>query len=106
MVDADVLVVLDAPAELNVFFPSKLSDYIGSGRKILGITPTGSSQRIIEELGGEVANPLQPEDIANSIHRIFTSCRSNSLKAPVSIASKYSVEEVVKSFDGLLGKLR
>lgn len=54
---SDGLLLIDAPGELSVFLPSKLIDYIGSGRPIFGITPSGTADRLIKELGGVTANP-------------------------------------------------
>ena len=54
---ADGLLVIDAPAKLSVFLPSKLIDYIGAARPIMGITPPGTAASLIRELGGWVADP-------------------------------------------------
>ena len=42
MARSDLLLILDAPFNSSVFFPSKLVDYIGSGKPIFAITPSGS----------------------------------------------------------------
>ncbi len=39
MRDADVLLLVEAPAATNLFLPSKLVDYLGSGTPILALTP-------------------------------------------------------------------
>jgi hypothetical protein len=54
---ADGLLVIDAPAATSVFLPSKLVDYIGAGRPVLGITPPGAAAKLIAELGGWVTDP-------------------------------------------------
>jgi hypothetical protein len=54
---ADGLLVIDAPAATSVFLPSKLIDYIGAGRPVLGITPPGAAAKLISELGGWVTDP-------------------------------------------------
>jgi len=38
-VDADVLLVIDAPAKENIFFPSKLIEYFVYNKPLLGISP-------------------------------------------------------------------
>ena len=63
MASADALLLIDAPTKFNVFFPSKLADYIGAGRPILGISPPGTSARIITQSGGWVADPRYPEEV-------------------------------------------
>lgn len=45
------LILIDARAKKNIFFPSKLVDYLASQRPILGITPPGTSERILKETG-------------------------------------------------------
>ena len=57
MREADLLLVVDAPAPESVFLPSKLVDYIGAARPILGLTPRGAAARVIAGYGGIVANP-------------------------------------------------
>lgn len=57
MSQADGLLVIDAPMEQSIFLPSKLIDYIGAGRPILGLTPPGTAAKLIHELGGWIADP-------------------------------------------------
>jgi len=55
MHNSDLLLLIDAESEHNIFFPSKLADYIGSKRNILGITSkNGPSAEIIKNYGGKV----------------------------------------------------
>ena len=51
MKKSDCLLVIDAPSNKSIFFPSKLADYIGSNRPIFGISPKGTTRRILNELG-------------------------------------------------------
>ena len=46
-----MLLILDAPFDISVFFPSKLVDYIGAQKPILAITPEGSCADIVRRLG-------------------------------------------------------
>jgi hypothetical protein len=57
MAEADGLLVIDAPADVSVFLPSKLIDYAGAGRPVLGLSPKGAAAALIGELGGLVADP-------------------------------------------------
>jgi glycosyltransferase involved in cell wall biosynthesis len=55
MYNSNLLLLIDAESEHNIFFPSKLADYIGSKRNILGITSKrGPSAKIINSYGGKV----------------------------------------------------
>jgi Glycosyltransferase Family 4 len=60
MQTADALLVLDAPHARNVFFPSKLADYLGTAKPILAITPPGTSARLVHAAGGWVIPPDRP----------------------------------------------
>lgn len=55
MKDADYLLLIDAPLKKeseSVFLPSKLIDYVGSGRPVIGITPgRGTSAKVLEDIG-------------------------------------------------------
>lgn len=74
MAESDVLLVIDAPSsEPSVFFPSKLADYIGARRPILGISPPGTTRRILGELGQVCHDPENPTAIAASLRSIAAS---------------------------------
>ena len=71
MVESDVLLVIDAPSDgASVFFPSKLADYIGARRPILGISPPGTTRRILDDLGQACHDPADTEAIAASLRMI------------------------------------
>lgn len=60
---ADALLLIDAPVaagQSSIFFPSKLTEYLGSGRPIIGFTPAqGTAARILASAGCPV---LAPDD--------------------------------------------
>lgn len=71
MAESDVLLVIDAPSdEASVFFPSKLADYIGSQRPIIGISPPGTTRRILDDLGQPCHDPSATQAIAESLRAI------------------------------------
>jgi glycosyltransferase involved in cell wall biosynthesis len=88
MKGADALLNLEAAQTPQ--FPSKLVDYIGSGRPILGIVPPGLSERTIRELGGWTAHPRDPEGVAAML--------ADYLAAP-SPASPWGGDEVRRGFE-------
>lgn len=50
--NADVLLIIDAPSKENIFFPSKLIEYLTYKKPILGITPRiGATYDILTESG-------------------------------------------------------
>jgi glycosyltransferase involved in cell wall biosynthesis len=67
MANSNGLLVIDAPADISVFLPSKLIDYVGAGRPILGITPRGTAAELISRLGGWVADPTDVPSIAAAL---------------------------------------
>jgi glycosyltransferase involved in cell wall biosynthesis len=97
MSEADLLLVVDAPADVNVFFPSKLADYIGARRPIVGITPEGTSASIIRELGGQVAHPGDPAAIAGVLEQALGSLPGGSW-GDERVRARYCAQEVAKTF--------
>jgi glycosyltransferase involved in cell wall biosynthesis len=108
MKEADLLLVIDAPAALSVFLPSKLVDYLGAGVPILGIVPKGSSASLIQRMGGSVADPGDQRAIAATLAKALELCRS-AKKAGDSkpwgqedVRQEYAVERVEKQFMQIL----
>lgn len=66
-VAADGLLTIDAPADKSVFLPSKLIEYVGAGRPILGLTPPGAAANLIRELGGWVADPADDNAMKRTV---------------------------------------
>lgn len=73
MSQADLLLLIDGALDDSnrakfgqyIFFPSKLVDYIGSGTLILGITPKGTSFKILSELGYPCFEPHEISKISS-----------------------------------------
>jgi len=71
MRESDVLLVIDAPhGEMNIFFPSKLADYIGADRPMIGISPSGPSDRILKSLGYQCYRHNQVAELAATFESI------------------------------------
>jgi glycosyltransferase involved in cell wall biosynthesis len=52
MIEADVLINIDAPSETSIFLPSKLVEYFGLKKPIIGITSSkGTTARILNKFG-------------------------------------------------------
>lgn len=101
MASSDLLMVIDAPAKESVFLPSKLVDYIGSGRPIFGIVPPGASKKLIERLGGLTADPNNLNELVSNLVEAITQARS--LRG---MSGGWGVEEVRQEFviDKIAGK--
>jgi hypothetical protein len=94
MKTAHCLLVIDAPADLSVFFPSKLVEYMGAGRFILALSPAGATARIVKDAGGMVAHPSDVDQIVSSLKKVLEQ-RPESLPLPV---SKYEKRVVSARF--------
>lgn len=109
MQTADVLINIDAswPRSLgpNLFFPSKLVDYMGAGRMIFGLAGPGASRRIIEGYGGLVADPEEGESVRRSVEKLFSQWREGVLQKfqprPEG-RGPYSISEKIVEFERLL----
>ena len=96
MTSADGLLVIDAPAALSVFLPSKLIDYIGAGRPILGITPPGAASNLISELGGWVTDPTDALGTEKAVSSFVSLLRDSSKD----VRECWGQPQVRKRFEG------
>jgi glycosyltransferase involved in cell wall biosynthesis len=106
MSSADGLLVIDAPAETSVFLPSKLVDYIGAGRPVLGITPPGAASSLIKELGGWLANPGDDNDTEKALRSFITYLRAHksdrSVWGDASVRRRFDAGTVSAQFEGMI----
>lgn len=111
MIDADGLLVIDAPADLSVFLPSKLIDYIGAERPIFGITPKGAAASLIRELDGSVANPADPHEVAARLEAFVEVLRDRRNSAHGSlfdpaVRERYTAGTVAVKFREMLNEVK
>jgi glycosyltransferase involved in cell wall biosynthesis len=106
MAGSNALILMDAPAEVNVFLPSKLIDYVGAGRPVLGITPArGPSADLIGEAGGIVIDPGDTDGIADAVRTYVDEHRAGTLtrRAPDDrLRSRYDVNHIATEFRELV----
>jgi glycosyltransferase involved in cell wall biosynthesis len=107
MQSADLLLVIDAPFERSVFLPSKLIDYIGAARPILAITPPGPAAELVTRLGGFVADPRNPSEIAKKLTRAIKSLREAKPKywGSESVRKEFEAPVVASRMDILINEL-
>jgi glycosyltransferase involved in cell wall biosynthesis len=105
---ADVLLVIDAPADESLFLPSKLVDYLPLGKPVLGITPVnGASADLIRSLGYPVVAPDDEVAIAGAIEDLIAAKIAGRLAASAShgaAASRYDIRQTVREFAGILDR--
>ncbi|MBI4531760.1 MAG: glycosyltransferase [Candidatus Latescibacteria bacterium] len=81
MKSSDVLLLIDSGVENGgVFLPSKLIDYLATGKPILGITPKeGESATVIQRLNGIVVDPGDVDGIAAAVYSLYEKYRTGRL---------------------------
>jgi glycosyltransferase involved in cell wall biosynthesis len=102
---ADGLLTIDAPAARSVFLPSKLIEYVGAGRPILGLTPPGAAANLIRELGGWVADPADDHAMKRTVTEFLSYLRN--LEQPgiwgdAEVRRQYEAPVVSKMFEMIL----
>ena len=110
MTSADGLLVIDAPATTSPFLPSKLIDYMGAGRPVLGITPPGTASRLIADLGGWIGNPSQPAEVKKAVEDFIRALRKlRTVRHDVwgnrEVRSRYEAQSVGNGFRDLVMEL-
>jgi len=96
MKKSDCLLVIDAPSNKSIFFPSKLADYIGSNRPIFGISPQGTTMRILNELGYYCFDTDEYYKISKGLINMI----NNSYVA--TNIGEYDIENNIKKLKGIL----
>ena len=105
MRESDGLLVIDAPAELSVFLPSKLIDYVGAARPVFGITPRGTAASVIRRLGGWVADPSDAAAVAETLKSFLAFLQENKGTAAWGAAAArrgFEAPAVAEKFAGIL----
>jgi glycosyltransferase involved in cell wall biosynthesis len=108
--EADGLIIIDAPAARSVFLPSKLVDYLGAARPILGLTPPGASANLISELGGWAADPSDSAAMRRATEEFLSflsgarAARSRPWGDP-RVRARYEARAVAESFAEMLREL-
>lgn len=95
MKESDLLLILDAPAVISPFLPSKLIDYVGANRPIFGITSKGTSQELIERMGFLTADPNNEKEIQTNLKELINQVRSGKKsRIPEDLRDQFSIEMI------------
>ena len=94
MKQADALLLVDAPAAESLFLPSKLIDYLGAGRPILGVTPAGAAADVLSQAGGRMANPADPAEIATALAAMIEDVRTGAPGKWQDVSEKFEAKAV------------
>ena len=105
---ADGLLTIDAPAARSVFLPSKLIEYVGAGRPILGLTPPGAAANLIRELGGWVADPTDDNAMKQTVTEFLSYLNKPEqpeIWGEAEVRRQYEASVVSKTFEMILREL-
>lgn len=98
-IDANISDIVDE----NIFFAAKLADYIGAGRKILGITMVkGISADILREYNALVVEN-NAEEIFNYLYLIIYENYSHEIN--LDVRDNYDARKVAKVFDEKISEI-
>jgi hypothetical protein len=83
LAESDVLVILEAPCEEGVFFPSKFVDLVQTGHPILAVSPVNGTLADILTAngGGIVADCLSPDAVEGAIKNLYVAWKEGSLES-------------------------
>jgi glycosyltransferase involved in cell wall biosynthesis len=112
MSSASGLMVIDAPVPENcksVFLPSKLIEYVGAGRPVIGLTPQGTAADLIRDLGGWVADPANPDKLESGMKDFLNFILSQHIGSSAwgcsAVRERFEVHNVADSFERVLNEL-
>ncbi len=104
--NADLLLLMDAPAAKNVFLPSKIVDYLMLRRSILGLTPAaGAPAEALRALGCPTVEPNAPATIAAYLRGAFDRWRRGETACPLPderTAASFHIERTTTEFEAVL----
>jgi len=102
---ADVLLVIDAPSDENLFLPSKLVDYLPLCKPILALTPPGASADLVRSLGYPTIAPDDEPAIAGAVESLLAARQEGRLRASgqhQSVAQRYDIRRTASAFAEIL----
>lgn len=98
---SDLLLLVDAPAERSVFLASKAIDYMGARRPIVAVTPPGTTADVMRRYGAWVADPRDPDGIAEALRDALAFVREHrpAIWGAGHVLTDYTIERVGKQRD-------
>ena len=100
MYDADILLLIEADVNKNLFFPSKLADYMGANTPIVGISSSGVSKEICQKLGTWCVDSVDISLLSEALEQAIDYCHSKNKKNWCNEAYRKTFEShvVVRNF--------
>lgn len=103
MAMTDVLLLIDTPSDsgVNPFLASKLIDYLGAGKRILGITDVkGTSADILRKYGHYVVSPHDTQGIVDAVKNCIA-----YFEISMNSAAEFATKNVVGCLVGMMTEL-
>lgn len=110
MLDSDGLVIIDGKFKENIFFPSKLVEYLGSKKPIFAVTSPGITADITHSIGGYVSSPYSVLDVKEKLKSYIESFQlgapENFVENNINTQSnKFEISNVAYEFDQIVQKI-
>jgi len=102
----DVLLVIDAPGDNNLFLPSKLIEYLPLNKPILGLTPRrGATADVLGELSYPIAPPDDEQAIASAVEGLLAQHVAGALAPSAqhgAVSRRYEISCTARAFNDVL----
>lgn len=108
--ESSVAVVIEAPCQEGIFFPSKVVDFIQTGRPILALSPKiGVLSDLLDNHGcGIAVDCASPKSVARALAVLFSAWHAGSLDRDFSsgrLAGMFSPSMTLSSYRGIFWEL-
>lgn len=107
MYDADILLLIEADVKRNIFFPTKLIDYLGANQRIVGMVPPGCSRDVCEQLKTWCAAPSDTEGLSCALEGAIDDALLNPdfPGYDPKIRNQYSIESAAEKYNEIINNL-
>ena len=102
---ADALVLIEADIRLNLFVPSKLSDYIGARRPIIGLAPPGGSYDLLTKIGAMVVSPADIGGIAEALNKTLSGIASGAPLPYSPVRDRLATRAIASELEAILDRV-
>ena len=91
--NADVLAVIEAPLSEGIFFPSKVADYVQTGRPILAMSPRdGTLNDLLGAHGGGICvDCTSAESVVDALSKLFAAWKGGTLDSDYGSTRLFSI---------------
>jgi hypothetical protein len=111
LVRSTVLIVLEAPCEEGIFFPSKFVDFVQTGHPILAVSPVnGTLTDILTTKGGGIAADCRsPDSVTRAIETLYWAWKMGSLESMYGSSHLFSLfneQRVISRYLEIFSQIR